>query len=109
MQDVDRGHRFKSFTDSVRIVTELGRQIGILKADIDTIQHLPVDANGDAEAVFNVPNSHSLHTLRMPPSAMLAAKRGEIVRATEALRSELSEILDHAEVLSERCKPQPHS
>jgi hypothetical protein len=109
MQEVDRGDRFKTFTDSVRVIAQLGRQIGILKADVFTIQRLPVDAYGDAEAVFNVPNSHSSHTLRMPPSAMLVAKRGEIVRATEALRAELSEILDHAEVLSERCKPRPHS
>ena len=109
MQDVDRDDRFKTFTDSVRAIVQLGRQIGILKADVDAIQRLPVDAYGDAEAVINVPNSPLPHMLRMPPSAMLVAKCGEIVRATESLRAEFSEILDHAEVLSERCKPRPHT
>ena len=109
MQEVDLGDRFKTFTDSVRTIAQLGQQLGILKAEIDAIERLPVDANGDVEAVINVHSSPSLHKLRLPPPAILVAKRGEIVRATEALRAEFNELLDHAEVLSERCKPRPYS
>jgi hypothetical protein len=109
MQNVDRGDRLKTFTESVGNIGQLGKRIGILKADVDAIQCLPVDAYGDAEAVITVGNSGSLHMLRMPPSAMLVLKRGEIVRAIEALRAEFREILDQAEVLSDRCKPRPPS
>jgi hypothetical protein len=105
MQDADRGGRFKTFTDSFRIIGKLGQQLAILRADVDAIESLPVDDYGNAEATINVNNSRSLHMLRIPPSAMLLAKRGEVARAMDALKAEFSEILDHAEVLQRRCKP----
>jgi hypothetical protein len=100
--------RFKSFTESVEIIGKLGRQLANLQADVIGIEGLRVDDNGDAEALVKVSDSDSLNIgLRLPPSAMLTVKRQEILRATNALKAEFNEILDHAETLSERCKPSP--
>jgi hypothetical protein len=100
--------RFKSFTESVDIIGKLGRQLASLQADVIAIEGLRVDENGDAEALVKVSDSDSLNIgLRLPPSAMLTVKRQEILRAMNALKAEFNEILDHAETLSERCKPSP--
>ena len=105
MQDDDRGHHFKTIADSVQIIGTLGQQLAALQADVVTIEGLPVDSNGNAEAIINVTSSPSLHMLRIPPQAMLMAKGGEIARLITALRTEFSEFLDQGEVLLERCKP----
>jgi hypothetical protein len=106
MQDADRGDRFKTFTDSVRIIGNLGELLATLQADVLAIEGLPVDGNGNAEAIVNVENSASLHMVRIPPSVLLLSKSGEVARAILALKTEFIEILKHAEVLEERCKPQ---
>jgi hypothetical protein len=106
VQNTARGGRFKTFNDSVRVIGKLGQRLVALQADVVAIKGLPVDDNGDAEAIVNATQSRSLHVLRIPPAAMLLAKRGEVVRVITALRAEFSEIMDHAEVLTARCKPQ---
>jgi hypothetical protein len=106
VQDTARGGRSKTFTDSVRTIGKLGQRLVALDADVVAIEGLPVDDNGDAEAIVNATQSRSLHVLRIPPAAMLLAKRGEVVRVITALKAEFSEILDHAEALTARCRPQ---
>jgi hypothetical protein len=107
MQDADRGDRFKTFTDSVRIIGNLGELLATLQGDVVAIEGLPVDGNGNAEAIVNVEDSPSLHIVRIPPSVLLLSKSGEVARAILALKTEFIEILKHAEVLEARCKSQP--
>jgi hypothetical protein len=108
MQDPNRDEAFKTFTDSVEIIGKLGQRLAGLQADVAAIEGLPVDDNGDAEAIIKVDASESQKIeLRLSPSAMLLVKRQEIVRTTDALKAKFNEILGHAETLLERCRPAP--
>ena len=99
---------FKTFADSVRNISRLGKRLAALQADVVAIKGLPVDGNGDAEADVSVGKSVSMHTgLRLRPAVMLGAKHKEICRTTESLKSEFNEILDHATELVARCEQAP--
>jgi hypothetical protein len=100
----DQDH-FKTFAESVRSISKLGKRLAALQADVVAIRGLPVDERGGAEVDVSVGKSVSLHTgLRLRPAVMLGAKRKEILRITESLKSEFSEILDHAMELAARCE-----
>lgn len=110
MQHTRDHDRFKTFTDFVGSISKLGQRLATLEAEVVAIELLPVDRNGDAEALVNVGKSASLHIgLRLPPRAMLLAKSEEVSRAIETLKSDFNEILDHAAELAARCKPAPNT
>src|SRR5262245_54760323 len=95
----------KTFADSVRNISRLGKRLATFQADIAAIKGLPVDEKGDADAAISVGKAVSLHTsLRLRPAVMLDAKRTEICRTSESLRSEFNEIVDHAMELVARCE-----
>ncbi len=108
MQDASDNSRFKTFADSVSIISKLGQRLAGLQNDVAAIESLPVDANGDAEASVSIGTTGAARVeLRLPPSAMLLVKREEVSRAIDELKSEFNEILDHASELALRCKPEP--
>jgi hypothetical protein len=99
---------FKTFAESVRNISKLGKRLAALQAEVVAIRGLPVDERGGAEVDVSVGKSVSLHTgLRLRPAVMLGAKRKEIFRITESLKSEFSEILGHATELAARCEQAP--
>ena len=93
-----------TITDSIANICRLGERLAVIETDVDAIEALPVDDNGEAEALVNVGISSLRIGIQLPPAEMLLAKRKEVYLAIEALEAEFNEFLKHAAELTSRCE-----
>ncbi len=94
----------KTFADSIANICRLGQRLAAIQTNVVAIEALPVDDNGEAEALVSVGVSSLRIGIPLPRAEMLLAKRKEVCLAIEALESEFNEFLKHAAELTSRCE-----